>query len=221
VRKRRVIIYDDETMILDVLGYFFGRRGYEVFSYAEPRVCPVYADHSRCEGAFPCADVLITDYRMPQMNGLALLRRQKEMGCRLDIRNKAIMSGYLDDSIVAEAQHLGCNFFTKPIKLAELTSWLEECEMRSDLSSPLADRRRQERRPADHEIWFSVESSPDPLTGKLVNMSECGFCFRSGVSLTKGQVVHLLSDLPLPRKSAEVRWTGNAGGACLAGLHCC
>ena len=40
MRKPRVIIFDDEAVLLELLEFCFVKWGYEVFSYRTPMVCP-------------------------------------------------------------------------------------------------------------------------------------------------------------------------------------
>lgn len=221
MRKRRVVIYDDEAMILHLMKLFFQDRGYEVFAYSEPRVCPVYEDKSRCRKKAHCSDILITDYRMPGMNGVELLRRQKDMGCMLDISNKAIMTGYMDEAMAGEARQVGCRIFTKPVRLDDLSAWVASCEQRMDLSRELADRRMHERIPSGTEILFSINQGIAAIRGTLVNISSSGFCVKSPVPLSPGQSIRLAEKTLFTSGDAEVRWTDTAARGCLAGLSFC
>ena len=138
MRKQRVIIFEDEAMILALLTSFFSKMGYEVFTYPEPVTCPLYADGADCcVKHAPCADLMITDYRMPKMNGIDLLEVQSRKGCRLDIRSKAMISGFLDEEEELQVREMGCEVFRKPFNLSELSAWVKACETRMDLSKPL------------------------------------------------------------------------------------
>ena len=139
MRKPRVIIFDDDVVIVKMLENFFMARGYEVSSYTEPVICPLYEKSAdSCIKQEPCADVIITDFKMPKMNGLELLQGQTRRGCKLDIRNKVIISGYLDDQGLQKIRDLGCMFLQKPFTKSELSALLNECEKRFDLSQPLS-----------------------------------------------------------------------------------
>ena len=138
MRKPRVIILDDEPLILDMMGRFLAQRGYEVVSLTEPVICPLYEKGADgCEQAVACADVVITDLKMPKMSGIELLERQTQRGCKLDIRNKAVMSAHFDEDSMKRIRNLGCAYFEKPFRLSGLSGWLHECEQRIDLSQPL------------------------------------------------------------------------------------
>ena len=47
MRKRRAIVFDDESVVLDVLNKYLSGRGYEVFCFAEPMVCPFFRNSER------------------------------------------------------------------------------------------------------------------------------------------------------------------------------
>jgi CheY-like chemotaxis protein len=146
MRNPRVIIYDDDTIILDMLGHFFVKRGYEVCSYNSPTVCPSHEGPAdSCENLSPCADVIISDYKMPEMTGIERLQRQSKRGCTVESKRKAIMSGHAEEGLMAQCRDLGCRFFEKPFVLSELSDWLSECEKHFDLSQQLHDRRANSR----------------------------------------------------------------------------
>ncbi len=137
-RKPRVIIFDDDITVLSLLESFFTRKGYEVFSYSEPVSCPVSMHDAPCDKNAPCSDFLFTDFQMPKMNGLLLLKKQQELGCKLAMDRKVVVSAFLDDEITEEINRLGASYIRKPFRLAELTSWVQEREHLIDLSEPLA-----------------------------------------------------------------------------------
>jgi CheY-like chemotaxis protein len=86
---------------------------------------------------YPCTDIIFADIKMPRMSGIEFLEYQSQIGCKLDIKNKTIISGYIDDDSREAIERLGCSFFKKPIDLSLMSDWLHECEKRIDLSLPL------------------------------------------------------------------------------------
>jgi len=114
MRKPRAIIYDDESMILEVLEQFFARRGYEVFLYGSPVVCPYENLFDSCSDLPRCADIIISDYNMPDMTGIELFQRQLSRGCKTDIKMKAIITGSCNEAILKHCKDLGCRYFQKP-----------------------------------------------------------------------------------------------------------
>jgi len=139
MRKIRIIIIDDHITTLQSLGKWLSMEGYEVIKFSEPVLCP-YTEKitDKCVKEYKCADIFLTDFEMPHVNGLELLQKQFQIGCKLDKNNKAVISGSVDEEVKSQIRKLGYSFFDKPIELPALSDWLNECKKRIDLSQPLS-----------------------------------------------------------------------------------
>jgi CheY-like chemotaxis protein len=149
---------------------------------------------------------MITDLEMPRMSGIELLQLQTRQGCRLDIRNKAVLSGNLDPAACEAIRDLGCVAFTKPCRISTLAAWVGECEQRMDLSRPLGVRRRQQRDACRSEAVFRLEREVDLFTGEVVNRSDSGLCVQLDRPLAVAEVLNLKTRLSLPSDRLLVRW---------------
>jgi len=137
-RKPRVIIFDDEDMVLNSLKKWLCQEDYEVFAFSDPIVCLISEKRTDyCMKENPCADIIITDFNMPEMTGIELLQDQSKRGCKIDKKNKAIVSGYMDDKQIKLINESGYSFFEKPLDLCFMSDWLNGCKKRIDLSLPL------------------------------------------------------------------------------------
>jgi two-component system response regulator YesN len=118
MRMYRVFLVDDEPFIVeglyDILDW--SGMGLEIVGHAENgkkaldavRVTPV--------------DILITDIAMPEMTGLELIRKAREVHPELKV---IILSGYNEFDYLKEGLHLGIeNYLLKPINVEELKSTL-------------------------------------------------------------------------------------------------
>ena len=133
--RPRAVVFEDELWIRELLWDVFDQRGYEVFKFPDPGLCPLHAaERCPCPGGTLCADVIISDLRMPNVNGLDFLEALRTKGCQKP--RFAMTSGYWTDAEVERARQLGCKVFIKPFQLSEITQWLEEIE-------PLIVRDRQ------------------------------------------------------------------------------
>src|SRR5574340_405418 len=139
MRKPRVIIFDDEPVLLELLEFCFVKWGYEVFSYRNPVACPINSSSCASCRECPslCADLVISDFQMPQMTGIELFQLQEQRGCRIDRKMKAIMSGHTDAELLKQCGDLGYRFFEKPFDCSDFKDWRSECERHFDLSRPL------------------------------------------------------------------------------------
>jgi two-component system response regulator YesN len=114
----KVMIVDDEPLILSGLRHFvdWERLGFNI-------VCEAPHGAAALERlrTTPC-DVLITDIRMPELNGLELIQ---EANAILPHLRCIILSGYDDFNYVKEAMKLGIeNYLLKPVSDTELASTL-------------------------------------------------------------------------------------------------
>jgi len=135
MRKPRILFFDDDNMLLEVLHYYFSARNFEVQSFSEPVLCPLAQNSSFCLN--PCADIIITDFQMPGMNGVELLHYQTQRRCPINVKNKAIMSGALPDDFLDKMKEVADTFFQKPVHMQELNEWARNCISHHDLSQPL------------------------------------------------------------------------------------
>jgi CheY-like chemotaxis protein len=107
MRKRRAIVFDDEPVVLLVPKDFLETRGYEVLAFSEPVICPVYGDTAGCTNKAPCGDIILADYGMPTMTGVELFQAYARNGCKLTLKNKALLTGYMDVRKMQDIRELG------------------------------------------------------------------------------------------------------------------
>ena len=135
--KIRALIFDDEEIILRLLKTVLMGRGYEVLSYHNPSTCPVHLENVCCDEDQVCADIIITDIKMPVVDGLTFLEKQKSKGCK--VPNIGVISGYWSPDAKERAANLECKTFQKPFTLGQLEDWLDECEKNIEPNRILAD----------------------------------------------------------------------------------
>ena len=206
MRKRRAILYDDDHIVLDLLQDFFSLRNYDVLTYRRPVFCPLYGEISDCNNLFPCADIVMSDIRMPGQSGINMLQAQALKGCRVPADNKAVMSGYLEDEEQLGMKKLGCMFFQKPFLLEEISAWLDQREERMDLSQTLGILRRETRSFRNETITCRPLEGERVLTGVAVNTSPSGLCLKIDTPFEQGQVLTILPELLGSSRAASVRW---------------
>ncbi len=222
MRKKRAIVFDDEPTILELLSTFLERRGFEVIAFSEPVICPIYyKELDSCENVKPCADVLITDNKMPGISGIELLMRQYDRGCQMDIRNKAVISGYFSPDDIKLIDYIGFKVLNKPFTSKELSSWVDECEQRIDLSQMVGIMRRHERSPSDIKITYEVPSYDKTFEGIVTNFSIGGICLNTPVPILKKEFILIDTALPNSCQEATVRWVNELNDSSFAAGFSC
>ncbi|MBD3320921.1 MAG: response regulator [Chitinivibrionales bacterium] len=125
--KKLVRIFDNETVVLQLLKKIFEKRGYTVFIYTDPAESDIYhSDICLCTPGRLCTDILITDIRMGGIDGVAFVQKLRERGCR--IPHIAMISAYWDGYLLMMAKRLGCAILQKPFSLADIYGWIDERE---------------------------------------------------------------------------------------------
>ena len=125
--KRRAVVFDDDALIRFTLWSLFDRRGYEVFTFPEPGLCPLHAvQKCPCPTDASCADVIISDVNMHAANGIDFLEQLLQKGCRQ--RHFALISGSFSDADLTRGSQLGCRLFSKPLDMEQITAWIEDLE---------------------------------------------------------------------------------------------
>jgi CheY-like chemotaxis protein len=134
----RALIFDDMKEIRKMLWKLFDNRGYEVFTFPHPALCPLSEQEvCPCSSEETCADVILSDGNMPIKKGINFLEEQIKKGCRC--KHFGLMSGEFSEEDVSRAKSLGIKLFKKPFKLAQIINWLDQIEKDTDQKRKLSD----------------------------------------------------------------------------------
>lgn len=130
----RILILDDDQDIRDLLKTALSQKGHDVLTFADPTEFPfLHKETCPCPPNEPCADIIIADIVMPNVDGIKFFRTLREAGCQPILRgNIAIMSGYLTLHFMNDLNDLGIHYFRKPFVLDEIYRWVEECQVRTE-----------------------------------------------------------------------------------------
>lgn len=159
----KVMLVDDEDAIREILGLSIADLGYEVETAANGEAA--IALFSRF-----APGIVLTDIKMPGMDGIELLKRLKELNPDTEV---IMVSGHGDmDLVVKSLQYEALDFITKPIRDELLVSALKRAAEKITM-------RRQLR-----EHTMNLERIVKEKSAKLVELER---------QLAVGQVVEGLS----------------------------
>ena len=137
--KRRVFIFDDNTLIRTLLEMALEDRGYEVFAFASPVLCPFHPlPDCQCPEGQTCTDVIISDLDMPEVRGLEFVEAQRKKKCKC--QHIALISGGWSEPEQVRARQLGCEVFSKPAQMVQIHQWLDAIEETIDPGRKLFDK---------------------------------------------------------------------------------
>lgn len=146
--NERILVLDDEPSITEVLGQFFGEEtSYDcTLTNSANEALDLIHNHSFA--------LLLTDLKMPEMGGIEVMRRAKEIDPDLAV---IVLTALLDATSAIEAMHIGADdYLLKPFNLDEIALSVQKA----------LERRRLviENRLYQKELEARVESATRELT---------------------------------------------------------
>lgn len=116
MKKIKIMAVDDEREQIDNLKRFFGN--YNIVGYSDPRQALNELENNYY-------DIVITDYKMPELTGFDLLRKAKNKNAYLF---GILITAYAEKSILDDfsEKNLINKFIEKPLRLRELKVILDE-----------------------------------------------------------------------------------------------
>ena len=107
----KILLLDDNTDVNESIQDAFEEYGIDSDSFTEPFVAlESFKTHKY--------DIIVTDYQMPQMNGVEFFNKIKEINKKTHI---IMMSAYADENLIQKCINKGMfAFLKKPVNINEL-----------------------------------------------------------------------------------------------------
>ena len=132
--KLKIMVLEQNQVLRELLRTYFSEHGHDVLTFSDPKVCPLYGkrldEQCFCSNESPCADVVLADFSLPDINALDFLKLQQRRGCKVLDANRAVMSSKMTKVLTKAIEELGCHYIEKPFRLAEIGNWLMDCVAR-------------------------------------------------------------------------------------------
>jgi FixJ family two-component response regulator len=150
---RKVLVIDDETPTLNMFRLFLGAYGFAVFTAENGTDGLEIFSRERPE-------IVVTDIKMPGMDGLEVLRRIKELDPQAEV---IVITGHGDTELALKAVNLNAaDFIHKPIQKRALDEALGRAEARLN-----ADGKREE----EITVQFDGEVAVITIKGHVDSLS--------------------------------------------------
>lgn len=171
ILKGKILVVDDEEVMLETLSGFFGNRGYEMLTAASAEVAlEIIAKDQPV--------LVLIDIKLPGMNGVELLRRIKRNYPTI----KTFVITAFDEENKAAVDELGCDgFFPKPVALGQIKKRIIEVLVTQEREVKSLVRKNVQEGTPQAKLLFVVEVLPneeDHLSAYLGNCftdrSRCG-----------------------------------------------
>jgi len=138
--KERILVVDDEQNARNALRTLLGEEGYEIAEAAD-------GEEALAKIAELDPAVVLTDMRMPKMDGITLIRKAREAGSEAAF---VMMTAFASVQAAVDAMKAGAeNYLTKPLDLQAVLVFLEKALEKRRLQREtlsLRDRVREQYR---------------------------------------------------------------------------
>ena len=112
----RVLIVDDNAGLAENIAEILELDGHTA-------VVAASAEEALAKAPASDPEVVVTDYRLPGINGADLVKRFKQMGVRV---RAVVISAYTDERTIREATDAGADFVAKPVDFRRLSQLVRE-----------------------------------------------------------------------------------------------
>ena len=117
ITKTTILLVDDEPTVIFALKLLMEAAGYRVCDFTEPRQALEFL------GTRPGIDLIISDLRMPDLTGLALLTEINALNLGIPF---VLMSGHAASPDIAQALALGAvSYLPKPFSVEQLRTTVQ------------------------------------------------------------------------------------------------
>jgi len=131
ITKQHVFFVDDEPKVRKMVGRTLEQAGLKVSYFARAAECLKQLHSQKC-------DLLITDVKMPEMDGIELLTKVKRIIPSLPV---LIITGYGDIPMAVKALKVGASdFIEKPLDRQSFLSAVESVLKRNTQTHPLVGK---------------------------------------------------------------------------------
>ena len=204
MKQASILLVEDEPILREIMGEWLGRMVGRVFCAEDGMEALKIVAGNRI-------DLLISDVRMPGMDGIALLKKINETGAH---RAPMIFITGFSDLALREAFDMGAEaILEKPIRREELLDLVK----RSLMESGELWREPAEAAP-EMKLKTSFESLAAALEQQRIAFGRRGFCIHPTEAVSEGPVEFALTfkaDQRVLSGQGVVRWTepqeGQAG----------
>jgi DNA-binding NtrC family response regulator len=149
----RILVVDDEPVVLDILSDVLVREGFDVRLASR-------ADAALAQLEQAAFDLVLSDIRMPGMDGFELLRRIGSAHPGTDV---ILMTGYASVDGAIDAMQLGAaDYLIKPLKPKEIVARIRSCLRRRELEAQVQELQGEVR--SRYDPQRVVSSSPAMAT---------------------------------------------------------
>ena len=162
--KERILLVDDEAMIVDVMTQFLSQLGYQITSMTDSTAALETFRNQPDQ-----FDLVITDMTMPKLTGIQLTQAMREICTDIAV---IICTGFSEQISIERSKELGIEaFIMKPVVMGEMAETIRDV-----LDGQTVDRRKDKRFKAVSGAFFISKAAGN--RGPVLDISKSGLSFK-------------------------------------------
>ena len=134
-----ILLVDDEKDILDLFTEYLSSNGFNTISFQNPldALEYFYKNQSNCS-------LVITDYKMPQMSGIDLIKKIKDTNCKI---RTIVISAFIKDNLPYDKSYITTvdRILEKPVYLDRLKNVIQGLFQQSIFSKKPNSYKRKKK----------------------------------------------------------------------------
>ena len=192
----RICVVDDQALLRDSLAETLGREDHEVETFGDPTEALTHIVTDRL-------DLVLTDLKMPKLNGMALLKEIRAAGCDVPA---IVMTAHGSISSAVEAMKLGAfDYIQKPFDAGVIVVQVERAlrhgrltRENAALRASLKDFKKSRAMLGDSDVMVRIRAKIDRIA------RSCGTVLITGESGTGKELVAWAVHEASPRASSPM-----------------
>lgn len=114
---KKILVVDDEENVSALIKKVLIKEGFQVEAFNDPILALAYLENNY-------TDIIISDIRMPQMNGLDFLKKARELDNNIKM---LLITAFATVDTAIDALRLGaCDYITKPFNLEDIIQTVQK-----------------------------------------------------------------------------------------------
>jgi two-component system, LuxR family, response regulator FixJ len=173
--QRTVHLIDDDAAVRDAVGLLLRTEGFKVFSY-DTATAFLKTAQANAEGC------VVTDVRMPEVNGIELIAKMKEERISMPV---VVLTAHADVPLAVEAMKLGAvDLLEKPFEDVALLTAINAALERRDVE----ENKSRETHEIKNRLASLTRRENEILAGLLKGLSNKAIAHDLGISIRTAEV---------------------------------
>ena len=154
MNELKILVLDDEEIIRKSISLFLEKNNYNVVDTGDPNDALKLLEDNEI-------DIVIVDYKMPEMDGLEVLKRVKKINPNIEV---IMITGHGENKIIIEAMRNGAfDFFNKPISTFDIENSIKRTKKFIEINNNLRlfkNNEKLRKQEVEKEILGIIGKSP-------------------------------------------------------------